>query len=224
MNIVLRTRRPWNKGILVGQKRPLQPKTVLSIRVRLEMSGAHRELALFNLAIDSKLRACDLVRLRVEDLWSGSSIRDRATNLRSPSRLKIPSPPGFLSFEAMVAAICFPVSEKHRSIYRQGSTLGSCINGLIPSGWKPAPTASTQCGERRRRKFTRRLAISGLSRFCLVTQNLKAQSYTSAWKLMTRSGSLGRSSFKANDHRQQPMVFLAPIAAVLQARFKVQPK
>jgi integrase len=79
MNIVLRTRRPWNKGILVGQKRPLQPKTVLSIRVRLEMSGAHRELALFNLAIDSKLRACDLVRLRVEDLWSGSSIRDRAT-------------------------------------------------------------------------------------------------------------------------------------------------
>lgn len=75
----LRPRRPWNKGILVGQKRPLQPKNVWSIRVRLEMSGAIRELALFNLAIDSKLRACDLVRLRVEDLWSGSSVRDRAT-------------------------------------------------------------------------------------------------------------------------------------------------
>ena len=56
---VLRTRRPWNKGILVGQKRPLQPKNVWSIRVRLEMSGATRELALFNLAIDSKLRASD---------------------------------------------------------------------------------------------------------------------------------------------------------------------
>lgn len=76
---VSRTRHPWNKGILVGQKRPLQPKNVWSIRVRLEMSGATRELALFNLAIDSKLRACDLVRLRVEDLWSGSAIRDRAT-------------------------------------------------------------------------------------------------------------------------------------------------
>jgi hypothetical protein len=50
---VLRTRYPWNKGILVGQKRPLQPKNVWSIRVRLEMSGAVRELALFNLAIDS---------------------------------------------------------------------------------------------------------------------------------------------------------------------------
>jgi integrase len=70
---------PWNKGILVGQKRPLQPKNVWSIRVRLEISGAARELALFNLAIDSKLRACGLVRLRVEDLCSGNSIRDRAT-------------------------------------------------------------------------------------------------------------------------------------------------
>lgn len=73
------TRCPWNKGILVGQKRPLQPKNVWSIRVRLEISGAGRDLALFNLAIDSKLRACDLVRLRVEDLCSGCSIRDRAT-------------------------------------------------------------------------------------------------------------------------------------------------
>jgi hypothetical protein len=59
---VSRARHPWNKGILVGQKRPLQPKNVWSIRVRLEMGGATRELALFNLAIDSKLRACDLVR------------------------------------------------------------------------------------------------------------------------------------------------------------------
>lgn len=86
MDTVLPTHRPWNKGILVGQKRPLQPKNVWSIRVRLEMSGAHRELALFNLAIDSKLRACDLVRLRVEDLWSGSSIRDRATIIQKKSK------------------------------------------------------------------------------------------------------------------------------------------
>lgn len=81
-----RARRPWNKGILVGQKRPLQPKNVWSIRVRLEMSGATRELALFNLAIDSKLRACDLVRLRVDDLWSGSSIRDRATIIQKKTK------------------------------------------------------------------------------------------------------------------------------------------
>lgn len=83
---ITRTRYPWNKGILVGQKRPLQPKNVWSIRVRLEMSGAIRELALINLAIDSKLRACDLVRLRVEDLWSGSSIRDRATIIQKKTK------------------------------------------------------------------------------------------------------------------------------------------
>lgn len=59
---------------------------VWSIRVRLEMSGVIRELALFNLAIDSKLRACDLVRLRVEDLWSGSSIRDRATIIQKKTK------------------------------------------------------------------------------------------------------------------------------------------
>jgi hypothetical protein len=83
---VSRSREPWNKGILVGQKRPLQPKNVWSIRVRLEMSGATRELALFNLAIDSKLRACDLVRLRVEYLWSGGSIRARATIVQKKTK------------------------------------------------------------------------------------------------------------------------------------------
>lgn len=50
---------PWNKGRLVGQKRPLLPQHVWSIPVRLELAGKLRELALFNLAIDSKLRGCD---------------------------------------------------------------------------------------------------------------------------------------------------------------------
>ena len=76
MNTLKRT---WNKGVLVGQKRPLLPKHVWSIRVRLEMSGSHRDLALFNLGIDSKLRACDLVRLRMDDVCSGTRVRDRAT-------------------------------------------------------------------------------------------------------------------------------------------------
>jgi hypothetical protein len=60
--------RPWNKGLLVGQKKPLQPKHVWSIRVRLEISRKWRDLALFNLAIDSKLRACDLVKLRLDEV------------------------------------------------------------------------------------------------------------------------------------------------------------
>lgn len=61
-------KRPWNKGKLVGAKPPLQPKHVWAIRTRLQLDGRLRDLALFNLAVDSKLRACDLVRLRVEDI------------------------------------------------------------------------------------------------------------------------------------------------------------
>ena len=72
-------RDPWNKGRLIGQKRPLKPKDVWSIRVRLQIERGARNLALFNLAIDSKLRGCDLVRLQVDDVSVGGRVRDRAT-------------------------------------------------------------------------------------------------------------------------------------------------
>ena len=55
---------PWNKGRIVGQKPPLKLREIWAIRIRLQLSEGVRDLALFNLAIDSKLRACDLVRLR----------------------------------------------------------------------------------------------------------------------------------------------------------------
>ena len=70
---------PWNKGRLIGQKRPLKPKEVWAIRVRLQLEERRRDLALFNLALDSKLRGCDLVRLQVSDVCVGSRVRDRAT-------------------------------------------------------------------------------------------------------------------------------------------------
>ncbi|MGB7263790.1 MAG: tyrosine-type recombinase/integrase [Albidovulum sp.] len=76
-------RRPWNKGRLVGQKRPLLPKQVWAIRARLELAGNLRDLALFNLAIDSKLRGCDLVRLKVVDLVSSDSVRERVSVIQS---------------------------------------------------------------------------------------------------------------------------------------------
>jgi hypothetical protein len=69
---------PWNKGRLIGQKRPLRPKEVWAIRVRLQLEQRRRDLALFNLAIDSKLRGCDLVRLRVSDVCVGARVQDRA--------------------------------------------------------------------------------------------------------------------------------------------------
>lgn len=69
---------PWNKGKLVGQKHPLKLKDIWAIRIRLQMAQQKRELALFNLAIDSKLRGCDLVRLRVCDVAMGGRVTSRA--------------------------------------------------------------------------------------------------------------------------------------------------
>jgi integrase len=70
---------PWNKGKLIGPKPPLQPKHVWAIRTRLQIAGRTRDLALFNLAIDSKLRGCDLVRVKVEDIAPHGYAVDRAT-------------------------------------------------------------------------------------------------------------------------------------------------
>jgi hypothetical protein len=71
-------REPWNKGIIVGQKAPLKLKEVWAIRMRLQLAHRARELALFNLAVDSRLRACDLVQLRVRDICHGDRVANRA--------------------------------------------------------------------------------------------------------------------------------------------------
>lgn len=69
---------PWNKGKLIGQKSPLKLKEIWAIRIRLQMAKNTRELALFNLAIDSKLRGCDLVKLKVCDVAQGGRVLSRA--------------------------------------------------------------------------------------------------------------------------------------------------
>ena len=74
---------PWNKGKLIGQKPPLKLQEILSIRIRLEVANRIRDLALFNLAFDSKLRSCDLVKLRVGDVTHGKQILKRAKSLRA---------------------------------------------------------------------------------------------------------------------------------------------
>src|SRR6266851_2890295 len=84
---------PWNKGRLTGQKRPLKPKDVWAIRVRLQLEHRARDIALFNLAIDSKLGGCDLVRLQVDDVcasvisnWTGRPVFFWITVARSRTR------------------------------------------------------------------------------------------------------------------------------------------
>jgi integrase len=72
-------REPWNKGKFTGAKPPLRPKHVWSIRSKLQAEGRVRDLAMFNLAIDSKLRACDVIALKVEDIAPNGYAADRAT-------------------------------------------------------------------------------------------------------------------------------------------------
>jgi len=86
INSATSIRVPWNKGKLVGQKAPFKLKEIWAIRVRLQMAGACRELALFNLAVDSKLRACDLVQLRVRDVCHGQSMASRALILQQKTQ------------------------------------------------------------------------------------------------------------------------------------------
>lgn len=77
---------PWNKGKLIGQKLPLKPEQIWSIRIHLQMDGKVRDLALFNLALDSKLRGCDLVKLTVKDISVGNEIKSRSSVLQQKTK------------------------------------------------------------------------------------------------------------------------------------------
>jgi hypothetical protein len=79
-------REPWNKGKIVGQKAPFKVKDIWALRVRLQMEDRVRELALFNLGIESKLRGCDLVSLKVTDVCHGDQVASRAVVIQHKTR------------------------------------------------------------------------------------------------------------------------------------------
>ena len=80
---------PWNKGKLSGQKSPLKLKEIWALRIHLQLDNRIRDLALFNLAIDSKLRACDLVKLRLQDVSHGGHIAKRAIVMQQKTQRPI---------------------------------------------------------------------------------------------------------------------------------------
>ncbi|WP_375459669.1 tyrosine-type recombinase/integrase [uncultured Enterovirga sp.] len=80
----------WNRGRIVGPTPPLKPRHIWAIRTRLQHEGRTRDLALFNAAIDSKLRGCDLVRLRVSDVHLGDTIRLRTTIVQQKTGRPVP--------------------------------------------------------------------------------------------------------------------------------------
>ena len=88
---------PWNKGKLVGQKSPLKLKEIWAIRIRLQLSNHIRDLALFNLAIDSKLRSCDLIKIRAMDIAHGTTVMSRTIVMQQKTinqcNLKLPDTP-----------------------------------------------------------------------------------------------------------------------------------
>ena len=85
-NVVTQQREPWNKGKLVGQKSSFKLKEIWAIRIRLQLANCTRDLALFDLAIDSKLRACDLVRLRVRDVSHGDRVAARTNVMQQKTQ------------------------------------------------------------------------------------------------------------------------------------------
>ena len=102
---VSQRREAWNKGKLVGQKAPFKLKDIWAIRVRLQMRARLRELALFDLGIDSKLRACDLVKLRVRDVCHGERVAARAIVLQQKTQRPVQfeiTPPTREAVEAWV--------------------------------------------------------------------------------------------------------------------------
>ncbi|MDH5547011.1 MAG: tyrosine-type recombinase/integrase [Gammaproteobacteria bacterium] len=85
-NSAIKQPEPWNKHKLIGQKPPLKLKEIWAIRIRLQLANATKELALFNLAIDSKLRGCDLVKLKVRDVAHGTKVMSRTMILQQKTK------------------------------------------------------------------------------------------------------------------------------------------
>ena len=153
-------RNAWNKGKLIGPKPPLQPKHVWAIRTQLHLKGRVRDLALFNLAIDSKLRGCDLVSLRVGDIAPYGHAVSRTTIRQS----KTGRPVQFELMEGTRASLdaylqatgrrpwqyLFGASRELTSISRPGSTRGLSTDGSRWPGLTPASSARTRCAGQRR--------------------------------------------------------------------------
>jgi hypothetical protein len=201
--IPFRQRDPWNKGRMTGQKRPLKPKDVWTIRVRLQLEGRKRDLAMFNLAIDSKLRGCDLVRLRVDDVLAGGKVRDRATVIQKktgrPVQFEITEQARsaigdwLAAFDTRRGRYLFP------SRFRQQPHLLTRQYARI-DGWSAPvlivrPTARIRCGERKQLKFTGRPATYEPCSCCSATPSWRAPFAISGSRWTMRSRSRSRSSY-----------------------------
>ena len=121
---------PWNKGKLMGQKAPLTPQQIWAIRIRLQNEGRRRDLALFNLAIDSKLRASDLLEIRVSDVATNGKAQTRA--IVSQQKTKKP--------------VRFEITERTRQSIERWIMAANLVSSdyLFPSRLHASPHLSTR--------------------------------------------------------------------------------
>ena len=138
---------PWNKGKLVGQKPPLKLKEIWAIRIRLQLDHRARELALFNLAIDSKLRGCDLVGLRVHEVVQGSHVAARAIVMQKKTQRPVQFEITEQTREAVTAWSGCPAACEWQ---RQGVTarLNEPFLQIPVSGWHDAVGADAIASHR----------------------------------------------------------------------------
>jgi len=151
---------PWNKGKLTGAKPPLRPRHVWSIRSKLQLNGRTRDLAMFNLAIDSKLRGCDVVALKIEDVAPNGYAADRATirqkRTGQPVRFELTEQTRQAVDEYLRATgkkpgeFLFTGRRSSKRSRRRGSTLVSSPSGLPASASTRTPSGPTPCAGPRR--------------------------------------------------------------------------
>lgn len=203
----------WNKGRIVGQKRPLLPKHVWAIGVRLEIAGSTRDVALFNLAIDSKLRGCELVKLKVADVYADGQARDRASIVQSktqrPVRFEIAegtrkSLEAWLSDPMMIGSEYLWPGRFHERLHiRRVSARVSSGTGFRRSGSNRARTARIRCGVRRLRRSTARPATSVRCSSCWGIRRWTARCATSASSSRMPSPSPSRSRSERQGRSRQ---------------------
>ena len=160
--------RTLEQGATDRPKASTEAEGGLTIRVRLQLEGRRRDLAMFNLAIDSKLRGCDLVRLTIDDVVGGGRVRDRATVIQKktgrPVQFEVTEQTRraigewLAEFEAGRADICSPAVSGGNRTFRNASTRASSIDGLSAPVSIVRLTAHIQCAQQSRLKFTGRRA------------------------------------------------------------------
>jgi integrase len=135
----LKTNAPWNKGKIVGQKTPFKLKEIWAIRIRLQIGHRTRELAMFDLGLDSKLRACDLVKLRVRDICHGDRISTRAMVMQQktgrPVQFEITQPTRDAVVEWIKEAVLKPDDYLFPSRIHESPHLGTRQYARIVDSW-----------------------------------------------------------------------------------------